>query len=103
MTWPQSRDLVPLATGVALGNIIGLATGWLSPGAAVVALVAVFVVALWVLRDAASWGCHTCANRGDRTFHHAPFVWLAKRQSIRHERAAHGFSVYDRPLVNTKK
>jgi len=38
----------------------------------------------------AAFGCHTC-GRIDT----GPFVWVAKRRSIRHEREAHGFSFYD--------
>lgn len=38
----------------------------------------------------ASWGCHTC-GKVERSI----FLWLARRRSMRHERKAHGFSVYD--------
>lgn len=37
------------------------------------------------------WHCHQC-GRVDRGF----WLWLARRRSIRHERSAHGRSVYDK-------
>lgn len=38
-----------------------------------------------------AWGCHQCGR-----IDHAPWLWLARRRSIRHERKAHGRSAYDR-------
>jgi hypothetical protein len=43
----------------------------------------------------AAWFCHTCAEQGVHTRHRGLTLRGARRRSVRHERKAHGYSVYD--------